>query len=166
MANLPDRVYELAELSPAEDVLLGVLEARLPEVPSGAQIEMHQTFPFIHLRRLDSFGEWSGDPRFLDDAYMGVYCLVEDPNGDEDAAILSEAVRIVLRDAAKAKLVIPGRGSIVSIDMQGSPRRTSDWATSAGPVQYAELPAGVVRYESRYSVTVRRPRQRPYPSPP
>jgi hypothetical protein len=155
---LPDSVYEKAQFTPIEDILIAVLESYLPEVNSGALITMNQTFPYIQVRRLDSFGLWSGDERFLDDALVGVYTLAAGVDADRDAAVLADAVRVSFAHASATKLVLPGLGSIVNIQMTGSPRRVSDWATATGPVQYADLPSDVTRYETRYDVVVRRPR--------
>lgn len=145
-----------------EDLLLAALNNYLPDVNSGTQITMDQTFPFIHVRRLDSYGIWAGDPRFLDDAFIGIYTYAEDPDGDYDAERLAWAVHTAfVRKATPAKFGTPELGSIVSISLSGAPRRVPDWATATGPVQYADLPAGVWRWETRYDVTVRRPLQQP-----
>jgi hypothetical protein len=41
--------------------------------------------------------------------------------------------------------------------MDTEPTRQSDWATSSGPVQYADLPSGFYRYQTNYTVKMRRP---------
>jgi hypothetical protein len=165
MAGLPDEVKALAELSPVEDLFLAILREGLPQMKVQSLIAAKQTFPLIVVRRASNFGGYTGDTRFTDAATIAVHAFVEDPNGDEDAAVLSEAVRVVLRDAWLSQRVYPGRGHLTRFEMTGAPRRAPDWATSSGPVQYADLPTGVWRYETTYDVEIRKPRQRPYPIP-
>ncbi|WP_189112243.1 hypothetical protein [Pilimelia terevasa] len=161
MAGLPEAVRALAELSPVEDVLLAVLRRKLNGIQIRSLIAAHQTFPLVVVRRAPQFGLWDGDPRFVDSADVDIHCFAEDPDGDEDAAILSEAVRVVLRDAAMQQASVPGRGHITRVEMTSAPRRAPDWATATGPVQYADLPTGVVRYETTYRIRIRRPMARP-----
>ncbi|WP_436739928.1 hypothetical protein [Streptomyces sp. BBFR102] len=164
MAGLPPEIRALAELSPVEDLMLAVLRKGLPGIQVRSLIAKGQTFPLVIARRDPSFGIWGGDARFLDAARVGINVLCEDPDGDQDAAILSEAVRVVLRDAWLSQTVYPGLGHITRVDLASAPRRQTDWATSTGPVQYADLPTGVWRYESTYDIEIRKPRNRPYPN--
>ncbi|MFE9924268.1 hypothetical protein ACFYQA_22600 [Streptomyces sp. NPDC005774] len=165
MAGLPAHIKALAELSPVEDLMLAVLRQGLPGIQVNTLISKDQTFPLVLARRDPSWGAWTGDARFLDAARVGVHVFCEDPDGDEDAAILSEAVRVVLRDAWLNQTVYPGLGHITRVDLASAPRRQTDWATSTGPVQYADLPTGVWRYEATYDIEIRKPRTRPYPTP-
>ncbi|GGU77182.1 hypothetical protein GCM10010211_48870 [Streptomyces albospinus] len=165
MAGIPDHIKALAELSPVEDLLLAILRKGLPGIRVKSLIDQHEKFPLVLIRRDPSFGQWSADTRFTDSARVVINAFAPDPNGDEDAAILSEAVRVTLRDAWLKPQVIPGRGHITRVDMNSSPRRASDWATATGPVQYADLPTDVWRYESIYDIQIRKPRTRPYPPP-
>ncbi|MFI2673901.1 hypothetical protein ACH5AU_30835 [Streptomyces albidoflavus] len=162
MAGLPDEIKAMAELSPVEDLLLAVLRRRLPGVRVASLIDANQQFPLVLVRRDPSFGAWQGDTRFTDAARVSVHTFAEDPDGDEDAAILGEAARVALRDAWLAQEVIPGRGHITRCDLNSPPRRVADWATATGPVQYAALPTGVWRYEAVYDIHIRKPRKRPY----
>jgi len=157
MAGLPDSVRALAERTPVEDFLLDLLRAELPDMPVNSLIGPDQQFPFLLVRRIPGVGEGAGDPRFLDAATIAVHAFVPDPDGDEDAAILSEAVRVVLRDAWLKQKVVPGRGHLTEWEMTIAPRRVTDWATATGPVQYADLPTGIVRYETQYHLIIRRP---------
>jgi len=157
MAGLPPEVIELAERSPVEDFLLDLYAQKLPSVKTSTLIADDQTFPFLLVRRIPGLGENRGDPRFVDSAAVSIQAFVEDPNGDEDAAILSEAARVVLRDAWLKNYVVPGRGHITTFEMSSAPRRVTDWATASGPVQYADLPSGVWRYEAQFYLTIRRP---------
>ncbi|MBT2544505.1 MULTISPECIES: hypothetical protein [Streptomyces] len=162
MAGLPDHIKAMAELSPVEDLLLAVLREGLPGVRVKSLVDLHEEFPLVLVRRDPTWGEWQGDTRFTDAARVVINCFVPDPNGDEDAAILSEAVRVVLRNAWLNQKVYPRRGHIIRVDLNSAPRRATDWATATGPVQYADLPTGVWRYESIYDVQIRKPRTRPY----
>lgn len=153
---LPQAIKDLAELSPVEDVLLNILRLGLPGVTVRSLIPLDASFPLVIVRRAPGFGEWQGDTRFLDVAEVNIHAFTEDPNGDEDGAILSEAVRVVLRNAWFNKRVVPGLGSITSLRMTDAPRRVTDWATSTGPVQYADLPSGCWRYETTYKVGIRK----------
>ena len=165
MAGIPAAVRALAELSPVEDLLLAILREGLPGVTVQSLISIGQQFPMVLVRRAPHMGEWTGDPRFVDSADVVVHTFAEDPDGDEDAAILAEAARVVLRDAWLANKAVPGRGHITRVEMTSAPRRVADWATATGPVQYADLPTGVWRYESGYRIQIRRPRARPPPAP-
>jgi len=165
MAGLPPEIKALAELSPVEDLMLAILRDGLPGIQVKSLIAKDQTFPLVLVRRDPSFGNWQGDTRFLDAARVAVHVFCQDPDGDEDAAILSEAVRVVIRDAWLSQKVVPSRGHITRVDLASAPRRVTDWATSTGPVQYADLPTGVWRYEATYDIEIRKPRNRPYPNP-
>lgn len=155
MAGIPDEVRELAAFSAIEDLLLAVLRPKLAGVPVKTLISANQSFPFVLVRRVDQFGEWGGDPRFIDTATVAVHVFVEDPDGDADAEVLSQAVRAALRQSINE--VIPGLGHLSQADMVSAPRRVTDWATASGPVQYADLPSGVYRYETVYDLTLRKP---------
>jgi hypothetical protein len=165
MAGLPPAIRALAELSPVEDLLLAILRRGLPGIRVNSLIADDQQFPLVLVRRAPHLGQWEGDTRFLDQADVVVHTFCADPNGDEDAAILAEAVRVVLRDAWLSNTSVPGRGHISRVEMTSAPRRATDWATATGPVQYADLPTGVWRYESAYRIAIRKPRTRPYPLP-
>lgn len=164
MAGLPAHIKAMAELSPVEDLLLPILREGLPGIPVSSLIAANQTFPLVLVRRGASFGEHAGDTRFTDSAQVSIQTFCADPNGDEDAAILAEAARVVLRDAWLKQKVVPGRGHLTRVELSSAPRRVTDWATAAGPVQYADLPTGVWRYESIYQIDIRKPRLRPYPA--
>ena len=93
MAGLPPIVRALAELSPVEDILLYVLRQGLPGVRVQSLIADRQDWPMVLVRRLASFGEWSGDERFIDQADIAVQAFAQDPDGDSDAALLAEKLR-------------------------------------------------------------------------
>ena len=159
MAGIPPHIREIAELSPAEDLLLYVLRQGLPGIRVQSMINLRQVFPLILIRRQPHFGNWSGDDRFTDVADIALNVFCEDPDGDADAALLSDAARIVLRNSwLPHSFVVPGRGHITRADMTSAPRRAPDWSTATGPVQYADLPTGVHRYESLFRVSIKKAR--------
>jgi hypothetical protein len=158
MSELPQSVLDLVELSPVEDILLTILRDGLPDVPIVSLIAEDPPPMFVLVRRLHGMGDWDGDPRFTDSGRFFIHTFTEDPDGDEKGALLSEAVRVVLRNAWLAHRNVPGRGSVINIKMLSEPSRKTDWATASGPVQYADLPTGFWRYESTYQINVRKPR--------
>ncbi len=162
---LPDSVYDLVEYAPLEDVVLPILRDGFPEIPVYSLIPEEglrafteaDALPFILVRRHAVQGVWGGDPRFMDAGAFTIHTFTKDPDGDEDGALLSEAVRVVMREAWLGKKTVPGVGSVASVRLYEAPRRVSDWATASGPVQFADLPTGVWRYESIYSISIRPP---------
>lgn len=155
MSDLPASIHDLVQMEPMEDLILTVLRQRITDVPIGSLIAENTRFPFVMIRCNGDWGNWNGDPRFIDTAQLMVQVYCDGLNADEDAALLSEAVRVVLTDAINK--VIPGRGHLTHVVMVARPRRVADWASSTGPVQYADLPSGVIRYETIYEIAARRP---------
>ena len=158
--GLPEEITSRVELHPVEDIMLRCLREAMPTSPIYSKIPFDQATLgdyFILVRRLPGWGMWDGDARFVDFAGVGVHVFTKDPNADMKAALISEAVRVAIRDAAKKRAYYPGLGGLVKTRMDEEPVRRTDWATSAGPVQFADLPAGYQRYEARYSVWIRRP---------
>jgi hypothetical protein len=156
--ELPQSVLDLIENRPVEDMLLAILRRGLPDIPVVTLIAENPPPHFILVRRLSGLGDWKGDPRFTDTGRFFVHTFTQDPDGDWKGAILSEAVRVVLRNAWLEHWSFPGLGSVIEIQMNSEPTRKTDWATSAGPVQYADLPTGYWRYESTYSIQIRKSR--------
>lgn len=156
--NLPESVLALAEFSPLEDIALAILREGLVDVPIYSLIPEDADDFFIVCRRRPALGDWDGDPRFTDEARLELHIFARDPDGDEKASILAEAARVVLRNAWLSHKNYPGLGSVIRIQQVSDPARKTDWATSTGPVQYADLPTGYWRYESTYEMWIRRPR--------
>jgi hypothetical protein len=155
--DLPQSVLDLTEFTPMEDVALYILRAALPDVPCFSLIpDDPPRGAWLLVRRESAFGEWRGNSRFLDFGRVAIQAFTEDPDGDEKAALLSEAVRVCMREARLANLEIPGVGWVTRIEMLAEPVRKTDWATSQGPVQFADLPNGYWRYEARYALYVRK----------
>jgi hypothetical protein len=141
-------------MRPLEDLLLPLLRPRLTGISVQSLLHDDQTFPVVLVRSNGDWGNWSGDRRFIDTAQLNVQVFCDGLNADEDAAILSEAVRVVLIESINK--VVPGWGHIIDVDMVSRPRRVADWASSTGPVQYADLPTQISRYETLYEVVARR----------
>lgn len=159
MPDLPQSVYDLIENRPVEDIILAILREGLSDIPVYSLIPEDAPEHFILVRRLSGMGAWTGDPRFTDSGRFVVHTFTADPDGDYKGAVLSEAVRVVLRNAHTNHWSHPNLGSIIEISMTTEPGRQSDWSTSAGPVQYADLPTGYWRYQTTYHLEVRRPRK-------
>ena len=136
--------------------MLAVLRDAFPDIKVGTRVELDTGFPFILVRGQRSASGWSGDHRFVDSAQIEVQVYTEDPDGDEAGALISEAVRVAMFDAWQNNFHIPGRGWLSHVHMSSRPHEVPDWATATGPVQYADLPGGIFRYETRYTVEVRR----------
>lgn len=156
---LPASVLNLIENRPIEDMLLAILRKGLPDVPINSLIAEHPPPFFVIARKMPGMGGWSADARFTDKGRFYIHTFTQDPDGDWKGAVLSEAVRVVLRTAWLEHWSFPGLGSITEIQLEAEPGRVTDWATSAGPVQYADLPTGFWRYQSIYSIEIRKPRQ-------
>ena len=159
-SSLSPIVLGLIEMSPVEDLLLAILRDGFPDVSVQTLIKSAQTFPFVLIRSTGSWGTWQGDERFIDSSTIEVQCFASGINADADANLLSEAVRVVLRDSKNK--VVPGKGHIIGVEMLDRPKRSPDWATSVGPVQYADLPTGVERWETTYRATIRKPAIKPF----
>jgi hypothetical protein len=152
----------MAEFSPLEDVALAVLRERIPALRFTTIYEQVTEFPYVMIRRDPSFGGWTGDPRFIDSGRITCHVLVSGPDNDQDAADLGDAIRVALRDAANERKTY-ATGTVLKAKQHSNPARRSDWASATGPVQYADLPAGVVRYECSFDIAVRKPRTTPAP---
>ena len=156
LPGLPDSVLEAAEFAPVEDVVVPIIRAALPGARIYTEIPEKGVFPYALVRVTPTERWWSGDDRFVDWAVVFVHVFTEGNNADRAAAIFSEAIRVALRDAWRDQ-VVTEHGSIASYQMANRPTRRSDWATSVGPVQYANLPTSTVRYETMYTLQIRRP---------
>lgn len=157
--SLPESILNAVEMAPVEDLILAVLRPRLAPVEVQSAFESTQTFPVVVIRSAGSYGTWDGDPRFIDTATLNVDCLVSGLNSDEDAALLSEAVRVALRDSVNT---VTPYGYLTKVRMNDRPKRAPDWANSVGPVQYADLPEGVERWTTSYRLAIRKPATSPY----
>jgi len=149
----PD-VLALVEMQPIEDLLLALVPPKLTGVSVQSLVFDRQSFPAVVVRANGDWGAWGGDERFIDSGQVNVEVFCSGIDSDSDCALLSEAVRVVLRDSLN--VTVPGIGHLTRVEMVSRPRRAPDWATATGPVQYADLPTGVQRYESLYDVSIKR----------
>lgn len=155
--DLPASVLAKADFSPIEDIALAILREELPGLDIFSLIPKSPPDHFVITRRRSALGDWDGDPRFTDVGQVDVHIFAKDPDGDEKAALIGEAVRVAFRDAWLDHRSVPGRGAVIRIKQTSDPSRKTDWATASGPVQYADLPTGYWRYESSYEFRVRKP---------
>lgn len=160
--GLPASVLQRIELTPYEDVALAILRRGLPDIPVQSLIPPPGAleFPFILVHRARPLENWGGDPRFTDSGRLTVSAFTVDPDGLEKGQLISEAVRTVMRQAWLEHWNFPDLGSVIRIELKSEPTRSPDWATSAGPVQFADLPANTTRHEAEYKLKVRKPRVR------
>lgn len=156
MPDLPESVVNAAEFAPVEDVLLPIIRHHLPGARIYSEVPADDLFPYAVVRVAPSERWWTGDDRFVDWATVFVHVFAKNPDGERKAAIFSDAIRVALRDAWMQQTSF-GMGHISQYRMTNRPSRRSDWATSQGPVQYADLPNGVTRYEALYAIQIRRP---------
>lgn len=157
--GLPESITDKVVLTPIEEIPLKELRERLPDLPIFTLVAQRQEDLdyWCLLRQVNGNSSWHGDPRFINHSGLTVEVFTRDPDGEEKAVVISEAVRASLFDMAKDRTYHPGLGSILRVRMVQEPNRKTDWATSTGPVQYADLPRGVWRYEAIYDLWVRKP---------
>ncbi len=157
--DLPDGVMERVEMFPMEDILLSIFRRGLPSLTVHSLIPPSEyiSYPFAVARRGSPVGNWRGDARFLDRGRATVSVFTQDPDGENKGIMIGEAIRVMMRQAWLEHWNFPGLGSIVDIKMVQEPTRVPDWATSAGPVQFADLPGNVWRAEIYFNMVVRRP---------
>lgn len=160
--GFPPELLAKVQLFPLEDFVLAILKPILEPYGFGvtAQIEDRPEFPFILVSRGSGLGEWGGDKKaFRDTAQLIIHHYTMDPDGSQKGAVFGEVVRALLYEAAAEHWTHPEFGTLMNIRMTMEPTRRPDWATSSGPVQYADLPTGAWRYESHFDVTIRPPRR-------
>lgn len=155
--GFPPELVARIRYDPMEDIFLKILRPHLqPTIKVHARIPDRPVLPFVLVRKISSMGDWTGDPRGLvNRARVSVHCYTQDPDGDLKGAVLGEIAASILAEASRDHWSDPMLGTVAKIEMISEPTRQSDWATSSGPVQYADLPAGAWRYEAHYTAIVR-----------
>lgn len=164
MANLPAYVYEMAEYTPSVEVGLAILRDALPGISVVSLLpDKADALPMVLVR--DGVSSRVPPPYGLEIASLEIHVFTMDPpaheamagtpSGETQGSILSEAVRVAFRDAWANKRIYPGIAAIAKTTQEQRPRRVSDFATSAGPVQYADLPTGYWRHESEFRIAYR-----------
>lgn len=157
--------YEPApDFGPIEDLVNGIFARYFvthPEVTVTTSLYEGMQLPVVFARadrRSGVTAFHSGtDDRFMKAAVIAVSSICDGINADEEASHLNEACRLALNQAVAQQWVIPGAGHLVLVDNSTPATRAADWATSTAVVQYASLPAGLVRYEGIFRLLVRPP---------
>lgn len=155
--NLPDSVVSEVRFFPYEDILIEIFKRGLPDVPFYTYIAEDMSFPAVHGQRFAKQRPWSGDPRFIDSGPIRINVFTTGLNAEIEGGYISEAIRNVFLRAHLERWHFPDVGSVLSIQMESEPAISSDWASASGIVQFADLPPGVVRTETAYNMTIRRP---------
>ena len=160
--NLPQSVRDRVELTPMEDVALAVFRDAMPDVKFRTMIPYEQqslfeTGEFVLIRRAPELGYWLGHESLLDEGVLLVNVFTQGHDADTRGALISEAIRVTLRDSWRNQHYYPGIGCINFVRVLAAPTRKTDWQASTGPVQFADLPTGTYRYESQYRLRVRPP---------
>jgi len=145
--DLPESVTSKIKHDTIEQFALPLLRKELEGVPIWSLLPPKAPTFGVLVRKDLSNGADKGDPRgFTEVAVLQIDCFTKDPDGDLAGAQLSEAVAIVFRDAWLNQTVINGSW-ITNYRLVAEPARKADFADSAGPVQYADLPQRVWRYQ-------------------
>lgn len=108
-------------------------------------------------RRSGTIAPQSHDERYLKPVVVSVNTLTSGLEAESDGEALQEMVRIAITQAQLRQTVFPGVGHISKIENSTVASSASDWATSTGITQYAQLPKGVVRWESVFRLLIRPP---------
>lgn len=161
--GLPASVTSRVKFSPIEDVGLALLRRGLPGVHSVSLIPLSIPSLFVLVRRVQEMGNYDGQRPLVDEAEFSAHIYSEDPDGDEKASLVADAVMDVMTEAFLNHWRLYDAegghlGSVNKIVCTQGPYRVTDWATSAGPVQYADLPTGDWRYEIRFRIRMNPPR--------
>ena len=163
--NLPSYVLDMAEYTPSIEVGLAILRDALPGIEVVSLLpDRADAVPLVLVR--DSPANSVHNRAYgLEVATIEVHVYTADPpseevvagamSGERQGAILSEAIRVAMRDAWLQNRTFPGVATIAKTTQVQRPRRVSDLATAQGPVQYADLPTGYWRHESEYRIAYR-----------
>lgn len=141
------------------------LEGMVPGLKVRSMIEDGLTTPYVFARM--TFGSWTSDSfhnsdnRFSRRAVVNIDIFTDGPDGDSAGWALSELCWQTLYAAREAQTVVPGIGSIAFLRINSPARRVSDWATSTGVQQYANLNKGYTRYQAVYGIVQRPDRRNP-----
>lgn len=160
--DLPDVIKTTQSNAPITDICLEVLRKRLPGFPFFTKIPFKQTpaeispfYTFAIVRPDDGLGFWNGIENILDNGGITIQVFTHDPDGELKGILVSNAIKLSLFAEKRDRTFFPGLGGICGVTMTQEPIRRADWATATGPVQYADLPTGYWRHESKFDVFVR-----------
>ena len=139
--------------------LLKPLEGEVPGLKVRSLLESEFTLPYVLVRAVS--GAWGSDSfhgsdrRFLQRAVVDVQTFTDGINADTAGDALSELCYQVLFAAKQKGTLVPGVGYLNFIRTSTAARRVSDWATSTGVQQYANLNKGYTRYQATYGIVHR-----------
>lgn len=162
--TLPKSITDSAYGIPiAEDVGLGLLRDALPDMDFTPLISQDRVPPYV-LIRADIFPARFGvDQRFQYEIYLTCESFTRGINADiEGIVILNAVTQALQRLATKNTPIYDGLGWLNEVEVIDLPARRSDWATSEGPVQYADLPQDYVRCISSYRLLIKRSQVGPH----
>lgn len=141
----------------AEDVILELLRRRLPDMRFTSLIEQDRKPPFVLVRKALFGNQHRGDERFIDSFYFTAHVFAEGLDADAEAPVVLAAIGNELKKAALMHdEVLDGLGWVSSTRVVEQARRRSDYADSEGPVQFADLPQGWVRYTAIFHLQIKR----------
>lgn len=156
--GLPASVTEKVRFYPFEDILVEIFKRGLEGVKFVTYIaEDIEDYPYVTGFRFTPQAGWSGDPRFIDTGLIRINVFTSGEHAEDEGFFISEAIRVMMLQAHLERWHFPGVGSVLNIEMTVEPTESTDWATSTGVVQFADLPKGVLRSETVYRMTIRRP---------
>lgn len=155
---LPESVEAAAAGIPLpEDIVLGILRDVIPELHFTSLIDQDCPTPFVLVRGVVSPGRFGVDERFQHEVFFTCESFTSGLDGDRDGGvILNAVVRRLYEAALRNTPVYDGLGWLNEVELISAPARKSDWATSEGPVQYADLPSDYVRYICTFRALVKR----------
>lgn len=139
--------------------LLKPLEDEVPELMVRSKIDDTVTFPLVH--PMIAPGAWVSDAfhgrdqGFCRRHSVDVDVFCEGINADTAADAISQMVRVQLLGSINKMVIGPTGlhlGHLGYVRLSGPPRRVTDWVTSTGMNQYANLPRGATRFQATYGV--------------
>lgn len=149
-----------------EDLMIGLLRpwfARVkaaggPEVHVYSEYQADMIPPYVlvlNTRRTGIEAYETKDDEWARAAVLEVNTIAVGLNAEKDCSDLQESVRHCFLEAHRNQTVVPNAGVINQVTTPTLATRQTDWASASGPVQYAKLPHGASRYESRYRLIIR-----------
>lgn len=158
MSSLPTSVLEDTKHDIiVEDAMLELYRRRIPDLRFTSLIEQDTPAPYVLIRKVAPNNAWASDLRFLETFYFSAEVFTSGLDADADGPRIILAMRNSLVRAGLDKdIVLGGLGWIQGGRMVGDAMRRADYANSEGPVQYADLPQGWVRYMATFRVQIKR----------
>lgn len=137
---------------------LDILRRKLPGMNFVSLLTPHVAPPYALVRETTFLGSFNTDRRFMREYFISIETFTEGLESDVDGPKIHRAVEdVLLRTALGHEPVMNGAGWIEAAELIEPAKRVSDWAASAGPVQFADLPAQWTRHISIHRLTLKRP---------